>query len=301
MKVVSLNIEFLRNFIKLIKYRSFSDLAKDLSLSQSTLSHQISQLENELKVKLIDRTTRTFNITEEGKIFLKYAEKIIDLYDSCQQELEKYREEGGEDIIITASTLPGSHFLPKYIAKFRNKFPNANFKITINNSKKSIDLLKREMADFAGIGSFMDYYQEDFDLIKIGEDNLHFISSPHHKLLESNKDSVKFADIIKFPFILREKGSGTRDIVKQQFKEYQQLSIKLEINDNDSIISAVSDSNYISILSEHIARKAESAGLIKILKVEKYPTIAKRDIFFIKLKNKKLSKLKKKFWEYLKL
>ncbi|GAH85631.1 unnamed protein product, partial [marine sediment metagenome] len=77
------------------------------------------------------------------------------------------------------------------------------------------------------------------------------------------------------------------------------LDMKLEINDNDSIISAVSGSNYIAILSELIAKKAEDARLIKILDVLEYSVIAKRDIFMIKLKDKKLRNLKKKFWEYL--
>ena len=58
--------QFLRNFIELTKQKSFSKLAKDLSISQSTLSHQISQLENELGVNLIERTTKTFKITEAG-------------------------------------------------------------------------------------------------------------------------------------------------------------------------------------------------------------------------------------------
>ena len=62
--------EFLRNFIKLTKHKSFSELAKDLSISQSTLSHQILQLESELGVTLIERTTKTFKTTEEGKIVL---------------------------------------------------------------------------------------------------------------------------------------------------------------------------------------------------------------------------------------
>ncbi len=296
-----MNIEFLRNFINLTKYQSFSDLARDLSISQSTLSHQISQLEKEFgDIKLIDRTTRKFTLTQQGKIFLKYAEKIIALYDSCKQELAQFTEKQLEDITITASTLPGSHMLPKFIANFREKYPSVNFKISINNSHKSLELLKREMADFAGIGSFMNYEKEDFDIIKIGEDQLKFVCSPEHNLIKSTKESVDFNELINSPFIAREKGSGTRNVFEQQFEKYDELNIELEINDNDSIISTVSESNYISILSEHIAKKAADAGLIEILNIEQYPIIAKRDIYFIKLKESKFSGLKKKFWEYLK-
>lgn len=295
-----MNIEYLRNFINLTKYQSFSGLAKDLSISQSTLSHQISQIEEDLGVKLIDRTTRTFKLTMEGTIFLDYAEKIINLYDSCKQELSQFTQKQIEDITITASTLPGSHILPKTIAEFREKYPSVNFKISINNSHKSIELLKREMADFAGIGSFMNFDKNDFNVIKIGQDQLKFICSPQNNLIKHNNNQINFNELTKYPFITREKGSGTRNVFEEQFKKYNELSIGLEINDNDSIISAVSESNYISILSEHIAKKAADAGLVRILEIENYPVIAKRDIYFIRLKQMELSGLKKKFWEYLK-
>ncbi|MHA1491781.1 MAG: LysR substrate-binding domain-containing protein [Promethearchaeota archaeon] len=294
-----MKIEFLRNFIKLNRYKNFSKLATILSISQSTLSHQISQLEKEFNTKLINRTTKKFKITESGKILLDYAEKIINLFDSCKQELSKHDKNQIEDIIITASTYPGSHILPKFIANFRNEHPNVNFKIIINNSQESIDLLSEEMADFAGIGSFMKCNKENFDYIKVGEDNLIFICSPNHDLTKNGKTTISFNELIKFPFIWREKGSGTRDIIKQQFPHYKKLDLKLEINDNDSIISAVSESNYISILSELIAKNAEDAGLIEILKIKEFPVIAKREIYFIKIKNKKLSKLKNYFWEYI--
>lgn len=294
-----LQIEFLRNFIKLNRYKNFSKLANILSISQSTLSHQIIQLEKELSIKLIDRTTKKFEITEQGKILLDYAVKIVNLLDSCKQELSEQNKNHIEYIIITASTYPGAHILPQFIANFRNEHPNVNFKILINNSQKSIDLISEEMADFAGIGSFMKYNKESFDYIKIREDKLIFICSPNHNLIKKGNNLINFDELINYPFIWREKGSGTRDIVKQQFPQYKQLNLKLEINDNDSIISAVSGSNYISILSELIAKKAEDAGLIKTLKIKEFPVIAKREIYFIKIKNKKLSKLKNEFWEYI--
>lgn len=295
-----MKIEFVRNFIKLIQYQSFSELAKDLNISQSTLSNQINQLEKEFGgIKLIDRTTRKFNVTPEGQIFLSFAKKIVELYDTCKHELSKYLENRTEEIIITASTYPGSQILPKFLASFKNDYPNVNFKIIINNSQKSIDLINKELADFAGVGSFMDYDKNSFEYIKIGEDQLVFISSPNHKLLKSGENLIEFKELVKCPYISREKGSGTRNIIQTQFPDYNQLNIKLEMNDNDSIISAVSESNYISVISENVAKKAQDAGLIKILNVKEYPIIAKRDIYFLKLKDKKLSDLKKEFWEHL--
>ncbi len=292
-----MNIEYLRNFIKLTQFKSFSNLANELPISQSTLSHQLSQLEKDFGgVVLIDRTTKKFELTKAGVILLKNAELIVDVYDNSKLEISKFKDQSTEDILISASTIPGSYILSRSIAEFRYKNPNVNFKILINNSKKSIENIKNKMADFAGIGSFMDYNENDFEYIKIGEDEFKFICSPKHELLKDS-NLVTFSELIKYPFVWREKGSGMRYTFKQQFPDYKKLDIELEINDNDSIISTVSESNYISIMSELMADKAESAGLIKFLKIKNYPVIAKRPLFFIKLKEKQLSELKKKFWD----
>jgi DNA-binding transcriptional LysR family regulator len=296
-----LNIEFLRNFVKLTLYKSFSKLAMELPISQSTLSHQISQIEKDFGgIVLIDRTTKKFELTEAGELVLAHAEKIVNLYDECKVDILKFKDQISEDIIISASTIPGSHILPKFIADFNNRNPYVNFKILINNSNKSIENLNIGSADFAGIGSFMNYNEKNYDSIKIGEEEFKFICSPNHQLLKDNETKVDFNELIKYPFVWREKGSGMRETFTQQFPNYKDLRIELEINDNDSIISTVSESNYISIMSEIMVKKAESAGLIKTLHVNNFPVIAKRSLFFVKLKEKQLSPLKQKFWKEIK-
>jgi len=294
-----LHIEYLRNFIKLTQFKSFSKLAQELPISQSTLSHQISQLEKNFGgVVLINRTTKKFELTKAGKIFLKHAEAIINIFDDCKVEISEFMLQKMEDINISASTIPGSHILPKYIADFRNKNPSANFKILINNSQKSIENLKKGLADFAGIGSFMNYNRENFEYLKIGEENIKFICSPNHELLQNGDNLVSFEDLTKFPFVWREKGSGMRETFKTQFPRYKELNTRLTINDNDSIISTVSESNYISIMSEIITNKLEH--LVKTLEVRGFPEVAKRSLYFLKLKNKEFSELKNNFWEYIK-
>ncbi len=295
-----MRIEYLKNFIKLSQYKNFSKLSEELSISQSTLSHRISQMEEELgNIILIERTTKKFKLTQQGLLLLDYAEKIINLYDQCQQELLKQKDNIIDIIIITISKLPGSHILPKYITEFKEKNPRIKFDLLINNSQKSLSILKNDKADFAGVGSFMNYKMEEFDSIKIGDDIMFFICAPNHELLKNRNNTIKFQELKTYPFISREIGSGTRNIFEAQFPKHNELNIKLEIDDNNSIISAVSESDYISILSELIAKKAEDAGLIKIIKLQDIPIIAKREIYFIKPKNKKITNEKMKFWDYL--
>ena len=120
-------------------------------------------------------------------------------------------------------------------------------------------------------------------------------------MIKNGNAQVSFDDLLQFPFISREEGSGTRNLIEKRFSEYKQLDQKLEMNDNDSIISTVSDSNYLSIMSEIVIDKAESAGFIKTLIINDYPLIAKRSLFFVRLKDKDLSNLKEKFWDEIKV
>ena len=160
--------------------------------------------------------------------------------------------------------------------------------------------MSKYKADFAGIGSFMDYKKEKFDIIEIGEDEFKFICSPTHELLKKAEKKLSLKDILNYPFLWREKGSGMRDIFEQQFKDYHELNIKLEMNDNDSIISTVNESNYISVMSEMMIIRSEKANLIKTFNIKEYPIIAKRKLYLIKLKELDLSGNKKKFWQYVK-
>ncbi|MEJ2295124.1 MAG: LysR family transcriptional regulator [Candidatus Lokiarchaeota archaeon] len=294
-----MNIRYIKNFIKLAKIKNFSECANYLSISQSTLSHQVSQIEEDLgNVKLIDRTTKKFEITEAGNIFLNYATQIIELYAKCEKDLKNYSKIIHESITISASTIPGSYILSSLIADYKTKHPNVNFKIHINNSQESIDNVLNQNADFGGIGSFLGYNPNEFDFFMIGSEELKFICSPDHKLLKK-QESVPFAELVKYPFVIREKGSGIRDIFQQKFKNYSKFNFKLEMNDNDSIISLVSETDYISIMSEMMAVKSEKANLIKILTIKEYPIIAKRDLYFIKRKLSPLNNIKKNFWNFI--
>lgn len=294
-----MNIRYIKNFIKLAKIKNFSDCANILSISQSTLSHQISQIEEDLgNIKLIDRTTKKFELTEAGNIFLSYATQIIELYTKCENVLKNYSKTIHESINISASTIPGSYILSKLIADYKTEYPNVNFKIQINNSQTSIDNVLKEDADFGGIGSFLDYNSNEFDFIIIGSEELKFICSSNHDLLKK-QESISFAELVKYPFVIREKGSGIRDTFQQQFDNYTKFNVRLEMNDNDSIISLVSKSEYISIMSEMVADKSEKANLIKTLTIKEYPIIAKRDLYFIKHKLTTISNIKKNFWDFI--
>lgn len=296
---MSIKIDLLRHYILLAEEKSFSSVAEKISLTQSALSQQITQLENYFNCKVIDRSTRSFKLTKQGEILLKFAKEIVSTFEKCSYEISKLSQELIGVIKISASTIPGNHVLPQFIADFKNKNANVVFNIQIKNSKKSIEDVKNDLVDFAAIGSFMSEESSEFEYFSISSDSLVFISASNHELLKM-KVNLKFNDLLKYPFIARERGSGTRNFAELNLAEYDKLNQTLEMNSNESIISAVSKSNDLSLISETSAKKAEDAQIIKILNISDLKPLD-RKLYFVKKKKGELNKVAKEFWDFLKI
>jgi len=296
---LSLRIDFLRHFIFLAENKSFSNVADKISITQSALSQQIEHLEKYFNCNLIYRSTRTFKLTKQGEILLKYSKNIVSLFDKSHKEISNLNKELVGIISISASTIPGNHVLPKFIADFKNKYANVTISIWIKNSKQSLIDLKNKHVEFAAIGSFMNEDQENFDYFPIFSENLVFVCALDHDLIRKKKGKVLFDDLIKYSFISREIGSGTRQFTTENLERYGELNQILEMASNESIISAVYKSDNISIISELSAKKAEDANLIKILNISDIPPLY-RELFFVKRKSITLNKLSQRFWNFIK-
>ncbi len=294
---MSIRIEFLHNFFLLAKTKNFSKAAKKISVTQSALSQQIAQLEKFFNCSLIERSTRDFKLTKQGELLVEYSKNIWTLLTEYQGIISRLDENYIEMIKISSSTIPGTHILPKYIANFKNNFNNVSFSMKIKNTEQSLlDLINGD-AHFAAIGSFMDQENEEFEYIDLYSEEIVFICANEHDLAKKSKQ-LTFEDIKKYPFIDREKGSGTRDIIEKQFKKYSELNHKLKMSNNEAIISAVSESKSVSLISEISATKAENAKLITILYPKDISPI-KRKLYLVKKKGIELDDGAKRFMEYV--
>jgi DNA-binding transcriptional LysR family regulator len=123
-------------------------------------------------------------------------------------------------------------------------------------------------ADFAAVGTNAGF-EDRFDFLQIGEEQLVLITPCNHKLSKSK--IVKLTDILCYPFIIREETSGTRKEIERLFEVNKlpaaQLEVGLELGSTESVITAVSEARGISIVSSIAAAKAEAAGLVKTVKI----------------------------------
>src|SRR4030042_983894 len=124
-----MNIEHLKTFREIVRLGSFSEAAKELGISQPAVSFQIQKLEQELGIRLIDRSQRAIMPTKAGKRLLRFAEAVEGEREKLKQDLEHMREDISGDLLIAASTIPGEYLRPKLLAKFKQRHPSGKIKV----------------------------------------------------------------------------------------------------------------------------------------------------------------------------
>lgn len=294
-----LNLHFLETFVKIIEHGSFSKTAKKLNLSQSAISQQIDVLENYFGARLFERSIKGVELTEEGRILKKYSEVILDSIKLAKLEIDKAIGEFRGIIRLSSSTIPGEHILPKYMIKFKKQFPSVDFKVDVNDSEISLNRLLEDSVDLAAVGNLETF--KGLEILELAEEELFLVVPKDHELAQKGIKEVD--EIQKYPFIFREKTSGTRKesekILKQAGISVENLHIVGELNTTESILTAISEGLGISLVSSIAAEKLEKSGAIKCLRLPGMTT--KRKLYLVKKKNKDdtANPLVATFWEFI--
>ncbi|MFX1293816.1 MAG: selenium metabolism-associated LysR family transcriptional regulator [Promethearchaeota archaeon] len=297
MFAITLNFHFLETFIKIVEFGSFSKTAQNLNISQSAISQQIEVLERYFGAKLFERSIKGVFLTEEGNILLKHAKNIKGTIEIAKMEITQSLG----TLRISSSTIPGEHILPKFTIMFKQKYPNVNFQIEVNDSDVSLTKLLEKNVDLAAVGSLNDNVK--FESIALAEEELVLAVPKDHML--TMKKIVDLKDILKYPYISREKTSGTRKESERILKEAgispDDLQMAGKLNTTESILTAISEGLGISLISSIAASKVEKTGFIKCLYLPNTIS-AKRTLYLVKRKEKKEqeNKLLNIFWDFVK-
>jgi len=289
-------ISYFETFIIAAKTKSFSKAAKKLRVTQGTVSNHISTLEKYFDTQLFVRTPEGVELTPEGNIVYEKANIMLELMESAKQHINSIHEYPEGIIKIAASTTPGEHILPSIIMDYKREYKDVDFDIEITDSKKCFKLLENGQVDIIAVGYL---YSKDYEHVIIGKDRLVLIVPPNHSL--AKKDIATLSDIMKEDYIDREEGSGTREILIKALNEkgysMMDLNIVMKLGSNSSVITAVSEGDGISIVSEIPAKKAAEAGLVKIIPIENLDLT--RYLYMVKGKKLKNPSAVKSFWNFL--
>ncbi len=294
----TVRLDYLKTFLTVARTHNFSAAAKELKASQGTVSHQIAALEEYFDAELFKRGATGVEVTDAGAILAEAAEKILSEVDRAKVDVSSTKQKLAGVISINVSSIPGEHIIPSLIAEFQTKYPGVKFKIKAEDSINSLLKLQNGEVDFAAVGTIQGY-SEKLYAIEVGEEELVVIVPTNQEL--ANRKSVKLNEIVKYPYINREETSGTRKEIERMLDNSgvppSKLKTTLELASTESVITAVSERNGISIISSIAARKAEAAGLVKVLRIEGVNN--KRKLYMVRPK-RPLVKVSEVFWAFCK-
>ena len=294
-EVNSMELRNLITFIHVAELGSFTKAAEQLGYSQSTISFQIKQLEDELDCLLFERINHTITLTERGHELVSYAHQVRALTDDFKESLTKDEECSGNVHIVTPDSVC-EEIINSHYVDFHNKYPNISIKFTTADTSAMFDMLGRNEAD-AIITLDSHSYRKDYVIAKEELLPMHFVANAKSKY--ASKRNLKIKDIANEPFILTEYGQGYRRVFdKERAKKSLDITPVLEIGRTDIITNVLAKSNMISYLPDFVTRDFVDSGELCYLDVvDMNVDIWKQLIYH---KNKWMSKSLKAFIEYIK-
>ena len=281
-------------FIYVAELGSFTKAAEQLGYSQSTISFQIKQLEDELGCLLFERINHTITLTEQGHELVSYAHQVRALTEDFKETLAKEDLRGHLHIVTPDSVC--EEMISAHYADFHRKYPSIFIRFSTGDSSNMLHMLDRNEADVI-ITLDHHLYNKDYVVAKEQKIPMHFVASSESKFAHCKGLSIK--DIIGKPFVLTEYGQGYRRVFDRELaKRSLEITPILEIGRTDIINSVIMENDMLSFLPDFVTADLIAEGKLCYLDVvDMNIDIWKQLIYH---KNKWLSKSMKTFIEYIK-
>lgn len=248
-----MNLKQLEAFVQVAEGGSFSKAAKELFLTQPTISSHISSLERELNARLFVRNTKEVSLSEDGIKLYKYAKQMLDLQREIEVTFGMDEEGESHAVTIAASTIPAQYLLPEVLTRFSERYPQEQIRIQETDSSKVVMQIVDHWVDIGFTGTVLE--KKHCKYIPFYKDELVIITpnTPRYQeLVQGNKEDISW--IKKEHVIMREEGSGTRKEAELQLKgagvKFAGLDIIASIENQETIKKSVRQGMGISILSK---------------------------------------------------
>lgn len=282
-------------FIHVAELGSFTRAAEELGYSQSTISFQIKQLEDELSCLLFERINHTITLTERGRELLPYAHEVRALADQIKENLGGEEETAGHINVATPDSICDEMISARYI-DFHNKYPSISIKFSTGDTGFMIDMLDHNLADVI-ITLDHRFYNRDYVIAAEQRIPMHFVASARSSLAGARDISIK--DIIGESFVLTEYGFGYRRVLDRELaKRSLEITPVLEIGRTDVITSIIAKSDMISFLPDFVTEELVRSGELCYLDVSDLNIDIWKQLIYHK--SKWMSRSLRTFIEYVK-
>lgn len=260
-------------FVNVIKYKGFSKAAEATFLTQPTISAHINALERELGLQLIDRTKKEALPTAEGKLFYNYAINMLNTRAQAIYSLHNFSLNISGTIEIQASSIPGEYIVPELIAEFRKEYEKTSFHLEQSDSDKVAQRIKANKGELG----FTGHKAKDGLVYRLLRKDKAVLITPddgRYRQWYETGIRLNLKDVISEPFILRERGSATRESFEKELaaKEipYTCMNVVARMNSMEAIKQAVKGGMGVSIISEVAAERERADKEYLVFELEDY-------------------------------
>ncbi len=260
-------LDQLRILKAIVHEGSFKKAADTLYVTQPAVSLQIQNLEKQLEIAIFDRGGRKAQLTEAGKLLLRYCEKILSQCDEACGAIEDLHNLKGGSLIIGASQTTGTYLMPRMIGLFRQKFPDVSVQLQVHSTRRTGWSVANGQIDLAIIGGQLPTeLNELLEIVPYATDELALVLPTKHPLARLNELTKE--DLYRLGFVTLDSQSTTRKVVDQLLRssglDVQRLRIEMELNSLEAIKNAVQSglgAAFLPVVS--IEREIEAGNLHK--------------------------------------
>lgn len=294
-----LDLRQLETFIQVANSKSFSRAAEKLYITQPTVTNHVQNLEKELGTLLINRSGKNISLTDAGSLLYKYAINIVNSCEMAKFDLASYKGKIQGHVSIYSSSVPRKYILPNMIHDFLSIYPDVSFTLADNDSKNVTTSIIEGDTDFGIVGA--KYSSNNLNYIDLMEDRLLLITPNNATFNKPNFSTLKLKDILKENILLREEGSGTRNLLENELKKNKlsinNLNIIAYIEDTETIKELVSLGSGVSFISEKAIQEDIKRERYKAFYIEDFNLC--REFYFVYHNKRQLSPLNETFKNFV--
>ena len=269
-----ISIRQLAVFVALVEQQSFTKAARQVGLSQSTVSGHVADLERRLDVLLVERNRGGVRPTAAGDALLPHARQVLRAEEGARDAVRELSGLVQGRLVVGASTIPASYLLPQLFAGFHERFPSISLRVAAGDSGEILDRLHEADLELGIVGSEPD--GNDLDSFPIGEDRLVLVVAAGHELAHGKPISA--SDLARYPLVQREQGSGTRAAADAALRavlpkakgEEDPFSVACETGSTESQRAAILAGLGPGILSDLAAASDIEAGRLAEVPLRKF-------------------------------
>ncbi len=260
-----MHLEHVILFDKIATEKSISKVASASHISQPALSQQMQRLEEEVGLKLFERSNRGIELTEAGKIMQKYASQFISIYKNFKEELGNFQNNSGT-FRIAATSVAGNYAIPCTLFKLKTEFPNFTFSLSSMPSSEVVRQVAEDRADFG----FIVGTTEEPDIIckKAFSDKIFLIAAKDYNV----KENLTLAELQKFPLIMLNENFSSYRLLITQLKslgsDIEHFNVLYHLDSTESVKASVIGKYGMAFLPYMAIKKELYLGQIKMVEAD---------------------------------